>query len=106
MATYLDDILDHHRARAAADRRDWRERMAVVREPAPSMFAALSNSGTGNVKVIAEVKRHSPSKGWLREDLDVARLASAYAAGGAAAVSVLTDAEHFAKHIEIVREKA
>jgi indole-3-glycerol phosphate synthase len=48
------------------------------------------------VKVVAEVKRRSPSKGWLHEGLDVARIARHYADGGASAISVLTDAEHFA----------
>jgi len=96
MATYLDEILHHHRARAAADERDWHERIDEVHEPAPSLFAALSDSSNANVKVIAEVKRRSPSKGWLSEGLDVGQLARAYTDGGATAISVLTDAEHFA----------
>lgn len=96
MATYLDEILHHHRARAAADVRDWHDRVTQVHSFAPSLLAALSRTGNGNVKVIAEVKRRSPSKGWLHEGLDVARVAREYAEGGAAAVSVLTDAEHFA----------
>jgi indole-3-glycerol phosphate synthase len=100
MATYLDDILSHHRRRAAADHREWRDRVAVVRAPVPSMFAALSDPNDGLVKVIAEVKRRSPSKGWLREGLDAGELARAYADGGAAALSVLTDGEHFAGSLE------
>ncbi len=100
MATYLDEILNHHRVRAAADGRDWRERVAQAHSYAPSMIAALSRTGSGNVKVIAEVKRRSPSKGWLHEDLDVAQLARRYADGGASAISVLTDAEHFAGSLD------
>jgi indole-3-glycerol phosphate synthase len=100
MATYLDEILHHHRARAAADEREWRDRIGDVHEPAPSLFAALSDSANANVKVIAEVKRRSPSKGWLSEGLDVAQLAHAYTDGGATAISVLTDAEHFAGSLE------
>lgn len=45
--------------------------------------------------IIAEVKRKSPSRGVLREDLDPARMASIYEKNGAAAVSVLTDREFF-----------
>jgi len=56
------------------------------------MLAALADSANGNVKVIAEVKRRSPSKGWLHESLDVAQTARLYADGGATAISVLTDA--------------
>jgi indole-3-glycerol phosphate synthase len=45
--------------------------------------------------VIAEIKRASPSKGWIRRDLDAAETARAYAGAGACAVSVLTEVRFF-----------
>jgi len=45
--------------------------------------------------IIAEIKRASPSKGWIRQDLDAARYARAYEEAGACAVSVLTERQFF-----------
>ena len=47
------------------------------------------------ISLIAEIKRHSPSKGMLMEHIDPAELAGLYEAAGARAVSVLTDKEYF-----------
>ena len=59
----------------------------------PLDFAeALSGA---RVKIIAEVKRASPSRGVLRENLDVEWLANLYVENGAAAISVLTNRDHF-----------
>jgi len=93
--TYLDEILAHHRARAAGDDREWRRRLDQIRCTGPSFVDAL-RACDGFVKVIAEVKRRSPSKGWLNAELDVVKVATAYEAGGATAISVLTDQEYFA----------
>ncbi|MPZ74205.1 MAG: indole-3-glycerol-phosphate synthase TrpC [Nitriliruptorales bacterium] len=58
----------------------------------PALLDALR---PGDVSVIAEVKRSSPSRGALADIADPAGLAQAYASGGAAAISVLTEPEHF-----------
>ena len=59
----------------------------------PSFREALSGSAT--LGVIAEIKRRSPSRGRLAADLDVSALAGRYAAGGAVAISVLTEPAFF-----------
>ena len=96
MATYLDRILEHHRARAAADSRSTDVLIDECRALPPTRgFRAALTSDPSRLAVIAEIKRRSPSKGALAADLDPADVAARYEAGGASALSVLTDREHF-----------
>lgn len=94
MPTYLEEILASHRARAAGDGRVLDDLVEQVRAlPQPRDFAAALR-GTG-LSCIAEVKRHSPSKGDLDPELQPDLIAKEYLAGGAACLSVLTDTEFF-----------
>lgn len=100
MAAPSGTILDRIAARTASDlaaRRDARplaDLQATARSlPAPlSLEAALRGPGT---RVIAEIKRASPSKGAIAEDVDAREVARDYLAAGAAAISVLTDEPFF-----------
>lgn len=95
MATYLDRILAAHRSRAAADSRSFDELLALARDLGPARGFRSAIVAADGLSVIAEIKRRSPSKGDLNPGLDVAEWASAYARGGATALSVLTDGPHF-----------
>src|SRR5262245_61711587 len=66
---------------------------------APPGRPFLRNLGAA-VGVIAEIKRRSPSQGPIRPDLDAVRFARSYEAGGAAAISVLTEERHFGGSLE------
>jgi len=96
--TYLDEILAGHREAAAADDRPLGALLDEARACPPTRgfrAAVEAAAATGELAVIAEVKRRSPSKGDLRGDLDPAATARDYARGGAACLSVLTDERWF-----------
>jgi indole-3-glycerol phosphate synthase len=103
MGTYLDRILEHHRARAALDRRPTAELEAQVEGLPPTRGFRRALIGDDRLSVIAEVKRRSPSKGDLAAGLDPAELAGAYESAGAACLSVLTDEQHFGGSTEDLR---
>src|SRR2546428_2833920 len=92
----LDEIVAQKRAEVAA-RKAMRPSAAVAAaaerpRPARGFGQALSSPG---LAVIAEIKGASPSTGTIRTSIDPVAVAGTYEAGGAAALSVLTDAKYF-----------
>jgi len=100
--TVLDEIIIGVRAdlsiRQARTSLDELKARVLGVAPAQDAFAALSAGG--GVKVIAEVKRSSPSRGALAMIADPAGLAADYAAGGASVISVLTEQRRFGGSLE------
>lgn len=66
--------------------------------PARDFRAAIANSG--EIALLAEVKKASPSKGIIREDFDPIEIAKIFASNGAACLSVLTDEKYFKGKLE------
>lgn len=79
--------------RACAPRADRRDFAAALRQPR-----------AGDVALIAEVKKASPSAGILRGDFDPVRIAREYEAAGATCISVLTDAPFFQGSLDFLRQ--
>jgi len=69
-----------------------------------AMPHALRNALRGNgINIIAEFKRRSPSKGIIRPDADLVQIVKSYEAGGAAAISVLTEEDYFSGSLDDLR---
>ena len=89
MLDILHDIIAHKRLE-----------MEALRSDKPSLRQALLASETG---IIAEFKRKSPSKGWIKEDGRADEIPLAYQQAGAAAVSILTDSHYFGGCDDFIR---
>jgi len=96
----LDEILEHKRAEVA-QRRVALPHPGQRLSPARGFAGALRREG---VSIIAEFKRRSPSRGVITDRWSPAQLAAIYENAGAAAMSVLTDEQHFGGGLDDLRE--
>ena len=99
IADILARILEWKRQEVVLSRRQVAldELQSQVRDlpPARSFWQALQPVSEGGTRIIAEIKKASPSAGLIREDFDPVAIAMTYARHGAAAISVLTDNKFF-----------
>jgi len=98
----LDEIVAYKKEELAETKRgaslaDQKKRAADA-GPLRGFGAALTT--TGGIKLIAEVKKASPSKGVIREDFDPVRIATTYQEAGATCLSVLTEKKYFQGSLE------
>lgn len=106
---FLDEIVklktdELVRIKAASDfskRLDDFKKDIAAAGPARDFIGAVKGDG---VRIIAELKKASPSKGVIREDFDPVRIAGIYERNGAAAISVLTEVAYFRGSIEHLKE--
>ena len=100
MATVLDTIMEYKRreveaAKAACPADALRAKAEAVSPVRPFAGAIAARLARSEFALVAEIKKASPSRGLIRADFDPPALASAYEAGGATCLSVLTDTPSF-----------
>jgi len=103
----LDDITEHKRIEVALHKAAVPfSRLEGLLAAAPSVrdFTRAVTRTNSGVKVIAEVKKASPSKGVIRQDFDPVEIAREYEANGASAISVLTDESFFQGALSYLRD--
>ena len=106
---FLERIIEQKRVRLAHAMKQWtleelRAEAICVRSEAKPHALRSALERTGGFNIIAEIKRASPSLGDIRNDISPAGLAREYERGGAAAISILTEEDHFKGALEDLRE--
>lgn len=99
--SFLSEIIERKRQRLASAKRNVRFDDFERRPDPHRLRQALLND---RINVIAEFKRRSPSKGVIRADADLKEIARSYEAGGAAAISVLTEEDYFSGSLDDLRQ--
>lgn len=107
--TFLDTIIAAKRETIARQRREndldvLKHRAILHREKAEAYSFREAITRRDRTNIIAEIKRASPSKGVINDTINVTDVARAYSAGGAAAISVLTETEYFKGSLEDLRD--
>src|SRR5687768_2100161 len=109
MSSVLDQILADKHAEVAERKKavpveSLKEKISGMGRPR-NFFQAVTKTPVGKpLNLIAEVKKASPSAGVIRKDFDPVKIAQAYEAGGADALSVLTDEKYFQGNLSYIEQ--
>jgi indole-3-glycerol phosphate synthase len=109
MTAVLEEIIAHKRvevakAQATTPLETLQKRVAELPPPRNFFAAVVDEHDLNHTRVIAEVKRMSPSAGVIRDDFDPVAIAKAYEDAGAAAISCLTDEKFFGGHLGYIQQ--
>lgn len=99
--SFLSEIIERKRQRVETLKQIVPRESFEIRLNSHRFRAALIRD---RVNIIAEFKRRSPSKGVIRADADLKQIAKSYEAGGAAAISVLTEEDYFSGSLDDLRQ--
>lgn len=98
--SFLSEIIERKRQRLASAKRAVPLETFEIRSNSHRLREALRRDG---INIIAEFKRRSPSKGVIRADADLDQIVKSYKAGGATAISVLTEEDYFSGSLDDLR---
>jgi indole-3-glycerol phosphate synthase len=106
--TFLEKILETTRQKVTLQRertdvRELRAKAFEIREQLEKYRFSKTLSDRNRINIIAEIKRASPSKGTINDSINVTETAKAYKAGGACAISILTEEQFFKGSLDDLR---
>ena len=109
MTTALDNIIARKRievakAKSVTPLDTLQARVAELGRPRNFFAAVVNQRPRRTMRIIAEIKKRSPSAGLIREDFDLVDIAKEYHEAGAAAISCLTDEQDFGGHLGYIRQ--